>query len=241
MHDELTVKIGSKDHKAFLQGGFYSSFVQRTPLHKHNYAEVHIVAGDAVEFQVGDSLYSSADGNLVIIPSGIYHCVTGKTSEVRHTAFQVDYCANAFAMQKLSWQTAMDFMNEIEKCRTTNDYATVSAYISLFCSCLCPEELRIRPVNDYSFLIREFFSKHYHEDLHLSALADVLHLSQRQTERLVIQTTGHTFREELAAVRINVAKHLLKTTDLSLDEVSRYVGYHSYAGFWKAMKKQERP
>ena len=78
MHDELTIKIGSKDHKAFLQGGFYSSFVQRTPLHKHNYAEVHIVAGDAVEFQVGDSLYSSADGNLVIIPSGIYHCVTGK-------------------------------------------------------------------------------------------------------------------------------------------------------------------
>jgi AraC-like DNA-binding protein len=34
-----------------------------------------------------------------------------------------------------------------------------------------------------------------------------------------------------------MAKHLIATTDMSLGEVADYVGYRSYAGFWKAMKK----
>ncbi len=68
------------------------------------------------------------------------------------------------------------------------------------------------------FPIGEFFSRKYSENLHLY-------------ERLVIQYTGHTFREELTARRISAANHLLHTTAMPLTEVARYVGYHSYAGF----------
>ena len=38
-------------------------------------------------------------------------------------------------------------------------------------------------------------------------------------------------------MRMNTAEHLHKTTDMSLTEISQYVGYKSYNGFWKAMKK----
>lgn len=236
MYNELIVKIGLKDHRVFLKNGFYSFTVGKPPLHKHNYAEIHIVTGGTVMFHIGESLHSSVDGNLVIIPSDVFHYIDSADPDARHTAFQVDYDVHNFAAQQISMQTAIDFMEEIERCQETKNYAVVSAYISLFCSRLYPE-LRAYSTADYSFLIREFFSNRYYEDLRLCDLAKELHLSERQTERLVIKNTKHTFSEELVSVRMSVAKYLLSTTDLSKEEISRRVGYQSYAGFWKAMKK----
>ena len=237
MHNELLINIGKQKHKAFLQNGFYSSTVVTTTMHKHNYAEVHVVDGDCVEFNVENSVHSSSDGNLIIIPRNCFHCVKKRLEGTSHAAFQVDFDVKAFSAIHIDNQTVVDFISEIKKCSETGDYLSVSAYISLFCSQLCHNELKAEPITDYSFLIYEFFSKHYHEDIHLNDLANVLHLSERQTERLVIKCTGNTFVKELAEVRMNVADHLLKTTDMSLEEISSYIGYRSYAGFWKAKKR----
>ena len=38
---------------------------------------------------------------------------------------------------------------------------------------------------------------------------------------------------------MNVAEHLSKTTDMTLEDISRYIGYKSYAGFWKAKKRRD--
>ena len=239
MYNELSINIGENNHKVFLQDGFYSLNLKKMSPHKHNYAEIHIVADDSAVFHVGESLHSSADGNLVMIPPDVFHRVESNNARIRHTAFQIDLDVHSFSARRISNQTVLDFMAEIEKSQATNNYAAVATYISLLCSYFSPQELSVRPVHDYKFLICEFFFKRYHEDLHLCDLAKELHLSERQTERLVIQTTGRTFRHHLAFTRINVAKHLLKTTAISLEEVSHHVGYHSYAGFWKAMKKYD--
>ncbi len=237
MYNELSIKIGSNVHKAFLQGGFFSQSAQATPLHKHNYAEIHIVAKGEVDFNIDDKPHSSKNGNLIIIPRNVFHSITKKGPDAICTAFQIDFNAPSFLSKQIPLHLALDFMEEIQKSNVTNDYSGISAYISLFCSFLKLDALDICPILDYRFLISEFFSKHYNQNLHLSDLANALHLSERQTERLVIKHTGNTFRGELASIRIKVAKHLLKTTDMSMEEISRYVGYNSYTGFWKAMKK----
>lgn len=239
MHNELNVKIGEKDHKAFLQNGFYNASVQTTTMHKHNYAEVHIVDGSDAVFHIGDTVHRSTEGNLLIIPRNVYHCINNGTN-AHHVAFQIDYDIRQLYSRTVEPQTVRDFFKEIEICKDTDNYSTVSAYVSLFCSMLCLEKSNVRQISDYSFLIYEFFSKHYHEDVRLSDLASVLHLSERQTERLVIKSTGNTFLGELTEVRMNVAEHLLKTTDMTLEEISNYIGYRSYAGFWKAKKKNMR-
>ena len=114
----------------------------------------------------------------------------------------------------------------------------ISAYIPLLCSYVIASHPRdISEVTDEGMLIEVFFSTSYNKDVQLSDLAAILHLSERQTERKLIEHTGHTFREELAATRISVAKYLQSTSSMSLSEIATYVGYHSYAGFWKAMKK----
>ena len=71
----------------------------------------------------------------------------------------------------------------------------------------------------------------------LCDLAEIPHLSERQTERLVIKHMGKSFKEALLDIRTEMAKKLMETTDMPMSEIAKSVGYKSYAGFWKAMKK----
>lgn len=237
MNSRLNIKIGSKNHNIFLQNGFYSPAMQKAPFHKHSYAEIHIVANGIIDFKIGDTLHSSANGNLIFIPGNTYHYMTNEDPSVYHVAFQIDCDEQTFLSKQIDPQTVLDFLNEIEKCKVTNDYTVVSTYISLFYCQLYSQGLQVHPIIDYQFLICEFFSNRYSEDLHLSDLAKELSLSERQAERLVIKYTQKSFREELAAIRMHAANHLLRTTSMPLTEVARLVGYRSYPGFWKAMKK----
>ncbi len=240
MLNRLDIRIGTKKYSAFLQDGFYSSATQKTPFHKHSYAEIHLVANGEIDFKIGDDLHSFGGGNIFLIPSNTFHSVITENSSARHVAFQIDCEEQSLLKKQISDQTISDFLKEIEKSLETKDYTVVSAYISLFFSQLCSEGLQAHPIDDYPFLFREFFSRHYNEDLRLSDLARELHLSERQTERLLIKYTGNTFKQELSAIRVDMARHLSAVSDLPLEEIALSVGYHSYSGLWKAIKKHKK-
>ena len=90
---------------------------------------------------------------------------------------------------------------------------------------------------DYSFIIEEYLKINYARDIKLSDLASELNLSEKHTERLIKKYTGNTFKQELASIRIKTAQMLLASTDMTMTEISEYVGYNSYSGFYKAYKK----
>lgn len=238
MYNELIIKNNSQKYKVFLQDGFYSSTEPTHRLHKHKYAEVHaVVNGDAL-FNVGNDSYSLKSGSIMIIPGGVFHCCDSKDENTLHSAFQIDYKADKISEYMIGQDTVLRFIQETKNIRYSHDYSKAAVYIALFCDSFChSEKLLSRPLTDYGFLIHEFFSLHYSENLHLCDLADFLHLSERQTERLVIKHTGNSFRDELTAIRINIAKKLLSSSQMSLAEVAQYVGYKSYAGFWKALNR----
>ena len=48
---------------------------------------------------------------------------------------------------------------------------------------------------------------------------------------------GEDFKSLVVRQRINTANALMKTTDLTLDEISREIGYNSYSGFYMAYIK----
>lgn len=234
--NELTVAIGTRERKVFLQNGFYSSTPPTPYMHKHNYPEVHCVSGGSATFAVDDSEYALGDGLLLVIPGGVYHgcvCIDGTAN---HTAFQIDIEVTAAEIHSISGNVITEFISEIDRCDKNGDHGRVAAFISLICSYFLPS-VEARRITDSGFLISEFFSNRYGTDARLENLAEILHLSPRQTERLVELHTGRSFREELTATRMLVADRLLKITDMPLCEVAQYVGYRSYAGFWKAYQK----
>ena len=239
MQKEFIIKRNEQALKVFIQNGFYPSTTLTPKLHKHNYSEVHIVANGSARFNAGENAYTLNSGSMIIVPKGVFHCFDSKDKETLHSAFQIDYKLNEISIYDIGNDIALKYMEEVEKTNFSQDYSKISTYITLFCDYFCKnEKFSAFPVADYGFLICEFLATHYSENLHISDLAKVLNLSERQTERLVIKYTGNTFKNELAAVRINVAKKLLSSSKLSLTEISQYVGYQSYAGFWKSMQRQ---
>ena len=238
MYKELDIHIGNKGSKVFLQRGFYPGLPPTKRMHKHNYTDVHIVYGGEMSFYIGDKIKRIESGTLVAIPRETFHYCKEKDEGTIHIAFQVDYDIEDIKKCEVNTGVIEELFREIEKAEKTGEYTKIVAYLSLLCSCFCKgNAITAKSITDYGFLIREFFQTEYGKDVKLRDLAKVLCVCERQAERLVIEYTGRTFREELCFMRTTIAKHLIKSGNMSLQEIARYVGYRSYAGFWKAMRK----
>ena len=70
----------------------------------------------------------------------------------------------------------------------------------------------------------------------LKRLARRIHLSPRQTERLIRQYYNSTFLKKRTEARIGAASVLLKTTELLVGEIAEMTGYSSSEHFSYAFK-----
>ena len=239
MHYELSFRMIEKDYKAFLQDGFYVSPKTDTSLHKHNYAEVHVLGEGKAEFLIDNQTVTVNGPAVLTIPAPLMHCCTYQDEHLLHTAFQTDCQADAVRVYPIEGGMVKAFISEIQQCQFSGNYSAIALYIPVFCNCYHKEHHGVTEIKDYNFLISEFFILHYDKDVYLADLAEQLHISERHAERLVLQYTGHSFREELVAVRMRIAKQLMQAENASLEQIAKYVGYHSYSGFWKAQKRYE--
>ncbi|HHW31576.1 MAG TPA: AraC family transcriptional regulator [Clostridiaceae bacterium] len=86
--------------------------------------------------------------------------------------------------------------------------------------------------------IEQFFHAHYKQsDIRIEDLSKYLNLSVRQTQRVIKSLFGKSFREKLIEIRIENAKHLLSTTNLSIVKVSELAGFNSVNYFHYVFKE----
>jgi AraC-like DNA-binding protein len=86
-------------------------------------------------------------------------------------------------------------------------------------------------------LIMEWIEVHYMEEFQLDRLAKTVHLSANHVSAVFRQTIGTTITEYLTARRIRQACWLLKTSDLSIQEVGRAIGLSNFPYFCQLFKK----
>lgn len=79
------------------------------------------------------------------------------------------------------------------------------------------DELRMRTIDT-------FFSR-FKENLSIDMLADHLHLSVKQVNRLLQQYFHTSFKKKLIDTRVEVAKDLLRTGDWPIQRIAEEVGY----------------
>ena len=81
--------------------------------------------------------------------------------------------------------------------------------------------------------------QHYTEDITLESAAESMGMSSFYFSRQVKTVTGKTFLEYITAYRIEKAKKRLKSTELSVSDIGRSVGYPDSNYFAKVFKRTE--
>ena len=87
--------------------------------------------------------------------------------------------------------------------------------------------------------LTRYLQEHLAEEISLSVLAEEFHLNSQYISPLFKSEIGVNFLAYLTNIRMERAKKLLLTTDLSVAEVSEQSGYGDYRVFTKVFKKTE--
>ena len=246
MNYEVVVPIGNNKIKVFMQNGFIGRCEAKIPpnniLHNHSFAELHTVYNGSATLIVNEQSHVLESGDIAFVPRGQYHVVITHSEEVLHRAFQVDLPNPEFERSSVAPEILGDFAKEADLAFENGNVLGLSTYFALLISRFMHTFVyKTQKVSDYSFLINEFFAMNYKDDLRLSDLAEILCVSEKQAERLVVKYTGKTFVQMLTTVRIDAAKQLMMIyPSMPLSSIAQSVGYRSYSGFWKAYKRFEQ-
>lgn len=234
---QLTVSVGERTFPVFLQEGFFNCRSGPTALHKHRYAEVHLICEGECEYLVGEKRISLRPEQALILPPDVFHECLSAAAGTRHTAFQLDFPVTEPMRRNLPCGIAAHLCELI---KTGAAPGRLSAALGFLCGEIFDLPAPMIPLRDPAFIIHERLANQYATDLSLSDLAEELGLSKKQTERMIVKHTGNTFRTELTRRRMEAARHLIETEDVSLAEASERVGYKSYSGFWKAFHNEKK-
>ena len=85
-------------------------------------------------------------------------------------------------------------------------------------------------------LIDDYLEKNFMRNVQVEDLAALLHLSRRQTNRVLQENYGMNFRKRLLNLRMDRAAWLLRTTTIPMSELIGIVGYTSEAAFYHAFR-----
>ncbi len=92
-------------------------------------------------------------------------------------------------------------------------------------------------INDYCVVIDYFVNNHYTENVTLSNVAEALHLSTKQTSRIIQKKYHATLSELLNKKRLRVAAKLLVNTDKTISEIASHLFYRSENYFYRLFRE----
>ena len=235
---QFFIDVGGKMTEGYLYDSFFSDASFSSPLHSHNFTEVHLTLyGECRLFLSGRELISDA-GTVTLIPKGCTHRLKIITEDTCHKAFSLNLKASEVTQKRLHSGITAAFLDELKTYNTHGDFGSLKPYFSLICKDVTNSEEALCSVESREFIIHEFFANRYHEDVTLKDLSEELCLCEKQCARLVKGIFGLTFQRMLTRQRITAAQTLIKTDpSLTMSEIARLVGYRSYGGFWKVFRR----
>lgn len=240
MKSEFIINLFNQPVNIYMQNSFFGLEEISAVLHKHLYAEIHILAEGELVYQVENKVIRLHTGDVLVIPKDCFHSCLCVQKHSRHIVFQIDpILCTEVKRTTISEDMLSDLRREISKYSAGEYDERLKILLTMICLNFCGAHTgdTLKPIQDRGFIIYEFFTRNYNTDVSINDLADELSLSVKQAERMVIKFTGRTFRQEIMHRRMEAATQLMKNEYLSMAEICEKVGYHSYSGFWKALNK----
>ncbi|MFI2857274.1 helix-turn-helix transcriptional regulator [Paenibacillus sp. JSM ZJ436] len=87
--------------------------------------------------------------------------------------------------------------------------------------------------------IKQLVQSRFEENLTLEAIADLMNFNANYLSRVFKKEVGMSFSEYMAITKLEMAKHLLTTSDLKVQEVAEKLHYQSTTAFIRYFRKME--
>lgn len=240
MNYETQIVVGTKNVRVFLQAGFFNLHAAPSAYHRHRYPEAHVAVFGELRYDIDGEDVIIREGEMYVIPPKTFHRCISASDGAERLAFMVE-SENVISGKRAPLFDAVKALSAAIKVGDGVGNAKARACLSVLCSEFIEEKTSEPvPVSDRGFIIHEFFSNNYHREITISEISGVLHLSEKQTQRMIKQYTGNDFRAELTHRRMEAAERFIAAGDMSLGEIAERVGYKSYSGFWKAFKAWQK-
>lgn len=91
----------------------------------------------------------------------------------------------------------------------------------------------------YSKRILKYLNEHYTEDLLYEEVAEKIGISYSYLRKIVKDTTGKSLNDYINKIRIEKVKVLLITTEMTIEQIAKEVGYHNVQSITRYFKKFE--
>lgn len=85
--------------------------------------------------------------------------------------------------------------------------------------------------------VRDYINRHACDGVSVDQLVDIAGVSRRTFEQWFRREVGHSPGDEIQRVRLERAKHLLQSSELSMSNIARMIGFEEAAAFSKFFRK----
>ncbi len=247
-----------------INDNFSGGLVASDHYHFHSAYEVHVAIKGQTHIMIEDADVVLNEGDVCVIPPDTVHYVY-KSDDSSKTGFRFTFSPlskhsdELYKLFEKSFGSVTDYF-------IIKNHNIYQKYLSIACELatnsvqdfIIAEMLFLslyeiatimggaNEINDHSEnhslinlseQIEEFISSNYQRKLYLEELADYLHLSKRQTERIIKKVFNTSFNELLNKKRLTIAKFMLKNTLLTVDEISEQLGFADKSYFYRKFKE----
>ena len=267
VYKNIHFSIGNTNFKIIFYGKYgHTSDSWYAPYHLHPFSELHLMYSGSVRVKSENNYYTVEEGNLCLLPSGVFHAIeqvsdiVEKTSvfvEIKKSKNKTSDTYSIFSKLFLSQSPLIfDFspVYQAEITKVLNSSSEINAILTskiqslftliftdLYEKTLIPSpQDELIAETDYKsnilLKIEDYINKTDLNFITEESMAKSLFITTSQLRRLLKKHFRSTFRSFIKAQKIEIAKNYISKDNLTMHEIAKDLGYDTYSGFYRSFK-----
>ena len=135
-------------------------------------------------------------------------------------------------------QTDEDMQNAVKEIYSFRRFSDIIKMIEHYLDLVINIFEQEQHTSNYAiYQVEQYIRLHYHEDITLNSLADLVYLNPNYLSNVFAQVTGCTLNRYIKQIRMEKAQELLLNTNMKVSDISQAVGYPNTSYFCKSFQK----
>ena len=249
LYNEYKVTVSDIDFSFFTDKGIVVDGKYHSYGHSHSFNEmVYVFKGNA-RIETDSDTYVLNSGDMAVIHERTFHKITN--SKDTYCTF-ISFGKGKKSGERNKITVYADFGAKGAFDRLINYYYGDYIYKNEFIrTCLFEiitmmletekagkrQDTALDSDNYRRYITENYMNNSYNKSPNLRELSQLLHLSPVHTGRIIKSIYGHCFTEHIANIRIENAKEMLLTTNMTISEIAADTGYKTTHNFYESFKK----